>query len=192
MNSKPFLLILLLTISLSAASQTQKRIYTKAELKNGQSLELERRIEQVQDSLRAVEALASLENLDFVVEANKIVFRRGETAYVNSATNFISLSDDLAVIQVAPYNGGGPNGVGGITVEGKASDIVMKTDRKGNVTLSMEVFGTGVSATVSISLPKGSYRAVVTVNPNLHSNRVTLHGILMPSSCSSIFKGRAL
>lgn len=106
--------------------------------------------------------------------------------------NFISLSDEEAVIQIAPFFDGGPNGVGGITLEGRASNIKLRTDKKGNVTLSMSVFGTGLSATVDVHLAKNSYMASVTVDPNLNSNRVTLYGILLPSNKSEVFKGRAL
>ena len=76
-------------------------------------------------------------------------------------------------------------------MDGRASNIILRTDKKGNVTLTMSVMGTGLSATVSISMAKGSNRASVTVNPNFHSNRVTLDGVLIPSSQSNMFKGRA-
>ena len=146
-------------------------------------------MEAVMDSVNYADAVKALEELDFVLEADRIVFKRGETAFVTSNTNFVSLSDDKAVVQIAPFNGGGPNGVGGITVEGRASNIRMKTDKKGNITFSMSVMGTGISATVDLSLPKGTNRASVTVNPNLNSNRVTLDGRLLPKERSSVFKG---
>lgn len=122
----------------------------------------------------------SLEKLDFVVEADKLIFKHGETAYVTLNTNFFSLSDDQAVVQIAPFNSGGPNGVGGITLEGRASNIKMKTDKKGNISFSMSVIGNGISANVSLSLPQGSHRATVTVNPNFSSNRITFSGYLVP------------
>ncbi|MGN1211760.1 MAG: DUF4251 domain-containing protein [Candidatus Cryptobacteroides sp.] len=193
MKTKYLIMSLLLVYNaLASLAQTQQRIYTKAEQESSQLREIEKRIEEVRDSIMAVEALESLISLDFVLEADRLVFKRGEVAYVSSATNFISVSDANTVIQVAPFNGGGPNGVGGITIEGKASNIILKTDKKGNTTMTMDVFGTGLSATIDISLPRDSYKASVVVNPNLHSNRVTLHGVLIPSAKSSIFKGRAL
>lgn len=191
MDKRVTLIIALLCSTVAAVAQTERRIYTKAEQESAQQREMEKRIEAVEDSIRAVEALASLEQPDFVLEANRLAFKRGETAYVTSHTNFVSLSDDKAVIQIAPFHGGGPNGVGGITLEGRASNIKLKTDKKGNVTFTMSVSGTGLSATVDISLPKNSFMASVTVNPNFHSNRVTLYGILLPSSRSDVFKGRA-
>ena len=184
-----FIMVVVLLAGMSAYAQSEKRIYTKAEQKSAEERELQERMEAVMDSVNYADAVKALEELDFVLEADRIVFKRGETAFVTSNTNFISLSDDKAVVQIAPFNGGGPNGVGGITVEGRASNIRMKTDKKGNITFSMSVMGTGISATVDLSLPKGTNRASVTVNPNLNSNRVTLDGRLLPKERSSVFKG---
>ena len=200
MDKRLILPVVLLASAVAAGAQTERRIYTKAEQESAQKRtrqeyvqkrEQEKRIEAIQDSTRSVEAFAALEQLDFMLEANRLSFKRGETAYVTSNTNFVSLSDDKAVIQIAPFHGGGPNGVGGITLEGRASNIKLKTDKKGNVTFTMSVSGTGLSATVDISLPKNSYMASVTVTPNFHSNRVTLYGILLPAGKSDVFKGWA-
>lgn len=99
--------------------------------------------------------MSALEKSNFVLEADQLLFKRGGTAFVSSNTNFVSLSDNRAIVQVAPFNGGGPNGVGGITVEGSASNVKVQTDKKGNTTLSMNVMGTGISATVNIFYSKG-------------------------------------
>lgn len=136
MDKRLILIVALLLSAVAVGAQTERRIYTKAEQERAQKREIEKRIEAIQDSIRSVEAFAALEQLDFVLEANRLSFKRGETAYVTSNTNFVSLSDDKAVIQIAPFHGGGPNGVGGITLEGRASNIKLKTDKKGNVTLT--------------------------------------------------------
>ncbi len=191
MDKRFVLLNVLLMFAVAVGAQTERRIYTKAEQEYAQRRQMEKRLEAIQDSIRAVEAFTALEQLDFVLEANRLSFKRGETASVTSYTNFVSLSDDKAVIQIAPFNGGGPNGVGGITLEGRASNIKLKTDKKGNVLFTMSVTGNGLSATVNISLPKNSYMATVMVNPNFHSNRVTLYGTLVPANKSDAFKGFA-
>ncbi len=179
----------LLTFAAGQAQTTEKRIYTQAELKAAQEQKEQKKTEETQDSILFVEAVKSLEKLDFVVEADKLIFKHGETAYVTSNTNFFSLSDDQAVVQIAPFNSGGPNGVGGITLEGRASNIKMKTDKKGNISFSMSVVGNGISATVSLSLLQGSHRATVTVNPNFNSHRITFSGYLVPKECSTVFQG---
>ena len=114
-------------------------------------------------------------------------------AYVNSNTNFVSVKGDKAVVQVAfniPVSG--PNGIGGVTVDGSVSDYEVKTDKKGNLSLSMNVMGTGISARVNISMPKGTNKATVEINPNFNSNRMTLNGVVLPIQKSSGFKGRSL
>ena len=71
-------------------------------------------LDAVIDSIKAANAINSLENLSFVLEADKLVLKRGETVFVTPNTNFISLNDDKAVVQVAPRPSGGPNGVGAL------------------------------------------------------------------------------
>lgn len=61
---------------------------------------------------------------EFVLEAEQITFKYGRFIYVNANTNFVSMHGDKATIQMAfnsPY--AGPNGIGGITVDGTASNV---------------------------------------------------------------------
>ncbi|WP_300728037.1 DUF4251 domain-containing protein [uncultured Bacteroides sp.] len=145
------------------------------------------------DSLQFCEAVKAIENKCFTLEADQVIFKRGRNAYVNSNTNFIMVKDDNAVVQVSfniPVSG--PNGLGGITVEGNITSYKVKKDKKGNLTLSMNVQGVGISANVSIRMPKGNNQANVDILPNFHSNRLSLRGIVLPSENSRIFKGRSL
>lgn len=195
---KIIMLFGLLLAVVTAEAQTERRIYTSSELKAMQSRsdeskltkEQKKQMEALQDSINYAKALNALETLEFVMEADQLVFKRGRMAFVTSATNFVSLSDDKAIVQISPFNGGGPNGVGGITLEGRASNIRIKTDKKGNTTFVMNVMGTGLSASIDIHLYNGSNRVSVTVNPNFHSNRVTLNGRLLPTEWSYIHQGR--
>lgn len=151
-----------------------------------------KREQAVADSLAHLKALRSLDRLDFALEADQLTLRRGRVVFVSSDTNFVTLSGDTATVQVAPFMGGGPNGIGGITLEGRASGIQVKTDKQGNTTFAMSVFGRGISATLSIRLPAGSNRASVSIDPNLSSNRILLTGVLIPLDESRVFKGRTL
>ena len=203
---------MLLLVAAASFAQTEKRIYTSSEkiaienarIKADSTLrakskqdakalkELQKRIEAQQDSLAYANAVKALDSLDFVFEADKIIFKYGDMAYVQSNTNFISLSDDKAVVQVAPFNGGGPNGVGGITLDGRASNIKMITDKKGTISYSMNIQGAAISAIVTITLPKGSNNATVVIDPTFNSNRITLSGRLIPKSKSRVFKGTSI
>lgn len=192
-------LIAALCFGWNAEAQTTVKLYpkedksenTQQKQKNSREERRAEKLEQEQiDSINYVKAVNALKNLDFVLEADRLIFKRGTSAFVSSVTNFVALENDKATVQVAPFNSiGAQNGVGGITVEGMASNIQLKTDKKGNSIFSMSVMGKGISATVVITLPKGSNNASVTVNPNFNSNRITLNGILIPSHESKVFQG---
>ena len=138
-------------------------------------------------------AVKALEAQDFVLEATRVEFKRGRSEYVSSTTNFVSLKDGKATVQLATNSViSGPNGMGGITVEGNASNIELKTDKKGNITYEFQVQGTGISALVSFRMTKGTNRCRATVYPNFNSNMISFDGELYPYAQSNVFKGRTL
>ena len=134
------------------------------------------------------QAVQALKNKDFVLEADRIEFKRGSFVYVTPNTNFVSVKGEKATIQLA-FNtpAAGPNGIGGITV-----DVQMKTDKKGNVMYEMNVQGVAVSARVTFRMAKGTNKCTATVSPNFNSNRISFTGNLYPSSESNVFKGRSI
>ena len=145
------------------------------------------------DTLTWFQAMQAIEDSSFVIEADAVTFKHGTRIQVNSTTNFISMDGDRAVIQISPsYVHSGPNGVGGITVEGIASNLRMTTDKKGRVRLTMNVTGRGVNASVSISATPGSNRVFVEVSPTFSSNTVRLEGYLVPFAHSTVFEGTSL
>ena len=186
-----FLFMTILVLGVPVYAQSEKRIDTKEKQENVNSRELKKQLAAIQDSINYKNAVSALEKSNFVLEADQLLFKRGGTAFVSSNTNFVSLSDNRAIVQVAPFNGGGPNGVGGITVEGSASNVKVQTDKKGNTTLSRNVMGTGISATVNIFLFIGSIYASVVISPNYNSNRITLRGRLVPKQYATVFNGSA-
>ena len=135
-------------------------------------------------------AVQAINNQSFVLEANNIQPMNGQVFYVNSNTNFVSLNDGQAMVQIAsnsPYPG--PNGLGGVTVQGSASNIQTKQDKNGNVYLSMSVQGVFISATVNLTLMNGSNKATVTVDPNFSGRDLTMTGTLVSYAQSNIFQG---
>lgn len=206
------IICLLSLVAMTSFAQTEKRIYTTSEkiaienarIKADSTLAakakadakalkaIQKRLEAQQDSIAYMNAVKGLDSLDFVLEADKLVFKYGDMAFVQSNTNFISISDDDAVVQVAPYNAGGPNGVGGITLDGRASNIRMSTDKKGTITYSMNIQGAAISAVVTITLPKGTNEAMAVIEPTFSSNRITLSGKIVLRKDSKIFKGSSI
>lgn len=139
------------------------------------------------------QALLAINNKDFVLEADRVEGKRGQFVYVSSNTNFVAVNGDEATVQLA-LNGAfsGPNGVGGITVEGKTSKVEIEQDKKGNVSFSMMVQGVGISAQLTFRMAKGSNECTATILPNFNSNRVSFTGKILPTAQSTVFKGRAL
>ena len=144
--------------------------------------------QQLKDFQAAVECL---KNGSFVIEADQLLFPQGLTKFVSGITNFVSMNDGKAVIQIATsYFRPGPNGVGGITVEGNVSNITMSTSKRGIVYYNFMVQGIAVSASVNIQLTGDGNRATVTIYPNFNSNNLTMTGTLVPYNESDVFQGR--
>ena len=145
------------------------------------------------DTLSWLQAQSALKDSSFVVEADAVTFKYGTRVQVNSTTNFVSLDGDRAVIQVSPsYAYSGLNGVGGITVEGVASNVKITYDKKGRMHFTMDVIGRGVNATVSISAYPGSNRVTVDISPTFNSNDIRLEGYLLPYEHSRVFEGMSI
>ena len=177
------ILMVMLMVSANAVAQDEQTLSRKER----------KAIQEQLDSLKFVQAVNAIDSRQFTLEAERVVFKRGQTAYVTSNTNFVSVVGDKAVVQVA-FNipGGGLNGVGGVTVEGSFSNYDLRKDKKGNLFLSLNVMGTGISARVDITLYNGSNQAIVNIVPNFHSNNITLKGIILPLDKSRVFKGSTL
>lgn len=177
-----------------AAKKAQKEAL-KAEKKAAKQAEKEARVKEALSSSTGVakEAIQALIARHFVLEADRVESKRGRFANVSSGTNFVLMHGDEASIQLA-FNGivAGPNGVGGVTVDGMASSVELNVDKKGNISFEMSVQGTGVSARLYFRMAKGSNRCTATVSPNFSNNRISFTGYLLPANQSRIFKGRAI
>ena len=153
----------------------------------------DRQLRELADSLASVPARAALRNQDFVLEADNVQFRNGNTVFVNSNTNFISVKGNRAVVQISPSNfASGPNGLGGVTVDGTISGQEIRTDSKGRITYSMNVMGIGINAQVEIYMFPDSNSATATVYPNFNSNTVWLNGTIVPYENSNVIEGSSL
>lgn len=199
---KKLFLLLIATLSVGIGTITAQETNLREEAKSARQAakearqkakEAEKAAAEAEEKALFEEAKAALNAQDFVLEADRIEFKRGNWAYVTPSINFVSLIDGEATVQLA-FNGAfaGPNGIGGITVEGTPSNISMTTDKKGNIIFKMMVQGIGISASVTVQMANGSTRCTATVIPNFSSNRISFTGTLYPSSQSKVYKGRAL
>lgn len=193
---KSLFIILALAMGLSSAyaQQDDKKIAKEeAKAQKQKEKETKKALQQAQELADFNAAVLALKNGSFVLEANKVEFKRGAFMNVVSTTNFVMQEGEEATVQLS-FNGAaiGPNGVGGLTVEGRVSNANLTTDKKGNMHYSFMITGTGISANITISLPNGSNYCTATVTPNYNSNRTTFMGYLKPKGRASIHKGMAL
>jgi len=184
---------LMATISNGVFAQTE----TADSLTNPKALRDAERARQkaaqkIEESALYAEAVKALKENQFVLEADQVIFKRGESAYVNTNTNFVLVNQNRGTVQVA-FNThfAGPNGIGGVTVDGTVSGVKMKTDKRGNVTYSFSIMGTGISAQVFMTLVNGDNEATVSISPNFNSQTLTLRGRIISLEQSNIFKGRS-
>lgn len=152
-----------------------------------------RQIEELTDSIASVQAFAAVKNQDFVLEAQTVQFRNGATVFVNSMTNFISVKGGRAVVQISPSDfAAGPNGVGGVTVDGMVTGQEYRVGKRGFATYSFNVMGIGINAQVEIYLTPGTNQASATIYPNFNSNTVWLQGNIVPYENSRVIEGSSL
>ena len=152
-----------------------------------------REINALTDSIAGVQAAAAVQNKDFVLEADQVTFKSGATVFVNSSTNFISVKGNRAVVQISPSNfAAGPNGVGGVTVDGLISGMTNTVDKKGGRTITFNVNGIGISAMIQIYMAAGTNNASATIYPNFNSNTVWIEGNIVPYENSDVFEGNSL
>jgi hypothetical protein len=138
-------------------------------------------------------AIKALQDGAFVLEANQAVLPNGITKYVNSDTNFIMVQGSSGTVQTSSNSGfSGPNGLGGVTLDGTVSGVQLSDDKHNNIYYSFSIQGAAISAQVFITLTEGSNSASATVNPNFNSNTLTLNGNLVPLSQSQVFMGQSL
>lgn len=142
-------------------------------------------IQEAEARLAYENAVQAIDSLSFVLQADRVTFKNGSFVYVDTNTNFISVKDGRGTIQLA-FNGpyAGPNG--------NVSNVKKDTDKKGNITFSMSIMGTGLSAQVFFNMPYGTNSCTATVTPNFNSQRITFSGKLYLPEESSVFKGRSL
>ena len=127
--------LLLLGFTVTTLAQTSKEARAARREVLKKEREARRALEAQQDSISFFKAIEALKNGAFVLEADNVTFPNGITRYVSSTTNYVQVDNGDGIVQTAFSNfaySPGPNGLGGVTVEGNISGIEMKTDKDGN------------------------------------------------------------
>ena len=143
------------------------------------------------DSIQFVQAINAIRNGSWALEASNVTFNNGVTRFVTASTNFVSVDDGQAVVQTAFNNSNinSPNGLGGITLEGRVIGEELKMDKEGNVYYNYSIQGADISATVNVVVTVNSNQATATVNPNFNSNQMTLSGYIYPYDTAGVIEG---
>lgn len=93
-----------------------------------------KREKEIKDSISFELAKKAVEEGRFVITADQIRGKHGRTVNVNRTTNFVLVQGDTAVVQFA-LEGivNSPNGIGGLTVEGRVTKKRIDYDKRGNL-----------------------------------------------------------
>ena len=189
---KLFILTVLFFFAVTTFSQTTK----EARAARREALKKERAarkaLEAQQDSIAYFKAVEALKSGAFVLEASNVSFPNGITRFVSSSTNYVQVDSGEGIVQTAFNNfsySPGPNGLGGITVEGKISGFQLSQDKDGNYFCNYNITGMAISATISVTLTGGTNQASVMINPNFNGNNMTMMGRLYPLDESDVFQG---
>ena len=122
-----FIVVFTLVIGGMTHVQAQSKAAEKAEKKLEREAKREAREakDAIMDEQEFNTAMQAISDQSFVLEANSVQPMNGMVYYVNSNTNFVSLNNGQAMVQIAsnsPYPG--PNGLGGVTVQATATGFV--------------------------------------------------------------------
>ena len=183
-------LLLCFAATISAQTSKEARAERREVLKKERA---ERKaLEAQQDSVAFLKAVNALKDGAFVLEANSVSFPNGIVRFVSSTTNYVEVDNGNGIVQTAFNNfaySPGPNGLGGVTVQGTINGVKMTEDKDGNVFYSYSIQGIAISATVFITLTGGTNQASVQISPNFNNNNMTMTGYLLPVGESDVFQG---
>lgn len=190
-----FIMLALLAVQVSLFAQ-DKKMTRKEKEAAWRAERLRKRAQEERqiirdDSIQFVQAINAIRNGSWALEASNVTFNNGVTRFVTASTNFVSVDDGQAVVQTAFNNSNInlPNGLGGITLEGRVIGEELKMDKEGNVYYNYSIQGADISATVNVVVTANSNQATATVNPNFNSNQMTLSGYIYPYDTAGVIEG---
>ena len=197
MKTRRFIFIMLALLAVQVSLFAQDKKMTRKEKEAAWRAERLRKRAQEErqiirdDSIQFVQAINAIRNGSWALEASNVTFNNGVTRFVTASTNFVSVDDGQAVVQTAFNNSNvnSPNGLGGITLEGRITSEELKMDKEGNVYYNYSIQGADISATVNVVVTANSNQATATVNPNFNSNQMTLSGYIYPYDTAGVIEG---
>ena len=191
------LMLAILFFGIPADSYSQQKKQTRKEKEAAWRAErmkqraIEEQREYSNDSTAFAQAIVAIRNGSWALEASNVTLSNGASNFVTPSTNYVSINNGIATIQTAFDNTNiySPNGLGGITLEGRVNGEELKMDKNGNVIYNYNVQGNNVSATVSIVITAHTNQATAYISPNFNNNTLTLTGSIYPYNSSGVIEG---
>lgn len=166
------------------------------ELSKREQRQLEKELKKEQQAAEAAEKAKVVDAMvlyqRFVLEANTLRDKRGNSVPVASNINFISADSLTGVIQVGSNLYVGRNGVGGITIEGSITEYKYSLhERSGSYNITYLLRSPVGSYDVMITAyPDG--RADATVRSTTWGDQLRYAGYLVPIGITRVYKGISL
>lgn len=140
------------------------------------------RLKSLNDSVAHNRAAIALQRRQWVLQANRVSMPTAYTVHnLNENANFVFQQGDQAMVQVA-FNQVDPglNGLGGVTLDGRAMGQKFKQSDKGELYYNFHISGPSVDAEVFITVYRDSNQAQAIVTPTFGPGQFTLYGKLVP------------
>jgi len=180
-------LLLLFTVTIVTESFGQE----KKEMTRKERREFEKQKQAQLDSIYAIEIKKSIDEKKWVLEADRLANKQGQTVNVNSTLNFVAIKGKEAYVQLGRDTGMGSNGVGGVTVRATVTKYDADINKKGTYYIQIYLTSAVGSFDIRIDLNPTGQMATATISGN-SSKKITYSGQVVPLSRSTVYKGTPL
>jgi len=181
LNMRRVVILLVLSVFLINVGNAQdKRKLTRKERK-----ELREKLKE--EKIKFVDSI--IEQRKFVLEADYIMNRKGESFSVSSNINFIYIDSATAVFQFGSTYLIGVNGVGGVTVEGKIKDYQLTKRKSGSYYIRISVSSSIGFFDINLNITS---TGVADADISTMSNKkINYSGRIKSLSQSNVYQGRS-
>lgn len=155
--------------------------------REGRKERKEARQAELEANFRALESI--IQSKSFVLEAEFLQNRIGESVPVTSNLNFIRVNPGSVVLQTGTGFAPGYNGVGGITAEGSIGNWKVTKDEK---RLNFRIYFNAMTdiGTYDVTMRVGADASAMATITGMTRGSLTYRGNLVASDNSRIFKGQ--
>lgn len=183
-----FLVFIVSLLAFQSHAQTFKE---QREAKKKEKAE-KRVVEEKEAQANSEKLKALVESQKFVLEANTLYGKSGQSYILNPTINFVGFDGTNSTIQLAFDGLVGWNGVGGVTLDGTIAKMEMKPNKKGygftiNATVRQKVGGV-VTMLFSV-MPDGSARVNMSGS---FGDRISFQGYIVSLEDTRVYKGTTL